>query len=224
MIDSQKTKEVENLIAEVTKDVTDVLNGIDNYEKLLTDLKHKKEILNSQIEAYKNVLTIFKKNEIGTNAPLSNANQIEEVTSKKTSGKRRMRLGVKKRAIYHLVSEDSSTFNDLLFAIERLRFPIDSGYIRSVIRSAKEDGDFFEENNGKFILTESGKEIFNQAPKPKEWEDYQNKLSLLFSQSEDTQDLCPSNGTNENEASEAYAANASEVGGWGGTTSRTPFD
>jgi len=95
----------------------------------------------------------------------------------KSTDSRRMRLGAKKRVIYSLVINGFETVKALTSTLKESN--IDRRYIRDVVRRAISSGDMLGEVDDKFILSESGKALFNGAAKPKDWQQYEVYASKM---------------------------------------------
>jgi hypothetical protein len=85
-------------------------------------------------------------------------------------GQRRFRLGLQKRIIYQLVANGAETKDEIY---ERTRSTeIDAKYIREVLREAVSLGDMSGDSDGFLAMTDSGREMLEKAPIPKDWDQY----------------------------------------------------
>lgn len=90
--------------------------------------------------------------------------------------KRRMRLGSKKRVVYQLVAQGFETIETLTRQLGGS--VIDARYIRDVVRDAINDDDMHGNLDDKFILSDFGKELLENAPFPKDWSDFESLTAV----------------------------------------------
>ena len=150
-------------------------------------------ILQAKIGAYRDVMNIQPLEPASASAsttPLFNLSpSVPKANPKpRVYSNRRMRLGAKKRVVYELIMMGKNTFDDINEVIGRSSLDIDHRYVREVLRSGKEDGDFDHSEDGSITLTPEGREIIEKAPKPMDWASYEVPLHAALAPDDEDRD------------------------------------
>lgn len=100
----------------------------------------------------------------------------DEEAAAHASGQRRFRLGLQKRIIYQLVANGAETKDEIYKRTSSTE--IDAKYMREVLREAVSLGDMVSGSDGFLAITDSGREMLERAPPPKDWD--QKEVRALF--------------------------------------------
>jgi hypothetical protein len=84
-------------------------------------------------------------------------------------GKRRMRLGPKKRVVFQMIANGVTSLAAISDAVRKT--DIDARFLRDCLRSGALDGEIVGGAEG-YALTELGAELLEKAPISKDWDQY----------------------------------------------------
>jgi hypothetical protein len=140
---------------------------IKNHEAEIIELERKLELARAQLAGMRMIAENMDQNTTFSNPAHPNS-------SKKS--KRRMRLGSKKRVIFHLVNAGLDTIDKLTEHLSNSE--IDLKYVRDVVRLGIEEGDMHGDLDDKFIMSENGKELLAKANLPPDWEKYSDLINI----------------------------------------------
>lgn len=93
----------------------------------------------------------------------------------KQKPKRRMRLGSKKRVVFHLISDGLDSVEAISKHLDGS--DIDRRNVRDIVRTGIEKGDVGGSVDDRFVLTEFGKELLDKASKEEDWPNYSHLIS-----------------------------------------------
>ena len=164
----------------------------DNHAHEMAIVKNNEQlvILQAKIGAYHDVMNMqLHESASVSTAPAQLFNMQPTVPKVKDKRRiyanRRMRLGAKKRVVYKLIMMGKNTFDDINEVIGRSSLDIDHRYVREVLRSGKEDGDFEYCEDGSVVLTPEGRGIIEKAPKPMDWLAYELPIRAALAPDDD---------------------------------------
>lgn len=135
-------------------------------EAKLRDSTTERDLLNHQIE-------IQRANLDGLRTALKAVEGVEK-RMLGGDGERRMRLGGQKRYIYQVVGMGANHLDTL--ATLRPSEEFNPRYARAIVRNALTDGDMEGELEGRFALTDAGRELLEKAPLPADWAQFEEAL------------------------------------------------
>jgi hypothetical protein len=93
----------------------------------------------------------------------------------KTDVKRRMRLGSKKRVVFHLIANGLSNLESI--AAQLTGSEIDHRNVRDIVREGIEKGDLAGILDSRFVLTAFGMELLDKAAKEDDWDSYSHLIT-----------------------------------------------
>lgn len=176
--------DVEALIASVTIEQEALVRDNEAHGLAITINNEKLLFLRAKVAAYHDVMGIKGDADDITSELVSGTahavNLSQNNPKRRVYTNRRMRLGAKKRVVYELISMGIASFNSINEAISQANIDIEHSYVRDILRTSKEDGDFSDKDDGTLVLTLEGREILDNAPKPIDWSQYEAGLRVAL--------------------------------------------
>jgi predicted nuclease with TOPRIM domain len=155
-----KQGNVDSLSAKITRARTDL-------SRLETDANLAK----AELQGLKNALEIITP--VDSNAGTLAVNVITPSSASTTA--KRMRLGPKKRVVFALIRNGISSAHELS---RRLKDSlIDDRFINDCVRKAVLEEEISKDSEGVFSLSDTGNELLEKAPLPKEWDQFKDLVT-----------------------------------------------
>ena len=192
MAEAINLTDIKPLIAAVVAEQEALVRENESLKKAIAKNNEKLMILDAKASAFQEVMSMTSRQNLFDVPAIPLA--LDETKSPKANGNprvytnRRMRLGAKKRVVYELVMMGKGSFDSINETIERSSLDIDHRYVREVLRSGKEDGDFGDSEDGSVILTPAGREIVEKAPRPMDWKTYQVAMYAALAPDDEDRD------------------------------------